>query len=253
MTISVAIATYNEQENISRCLNAIQDWVDEIIIVDGQSTDKTIEFAKKYKKVKIISKPNPPIFHINKQIAIDACKSDWILQLDADEVVSHPLVKEIQQTIEKTEYNGFWINRKNFFLNRFLTKGGQYPDSTIRLYKKGKGKLPCLSVHEQAQIDGKIGHLQNDLEHYADADFSRYILRNNRYTTLIAQDLKKENLKINFLSFLNYFFIKPLITFITIYFRHKGFVDGFPGFIFAYFSALSYQAAYTKYYGQKKS
>lgn len=252
-TISVAIATYNEELNIKRCLDAIHSWVDEIIIVDGQSNDKTIEIAKKYKKVKLISTTNKPIFHINKQMAIDVCKSNWILQLDADEVISPELAKEIQQVISNPkDFNGFWIKRKNYFLGHFLKKGGQYPDQTLRLYKNGKGKLPCISVHEQAVVEGKVGELKNDLLHFADADFSRYILRNNRYTSLMAQDLKTNKVKLNFISFINYFLIKPTVTFFTIYFRHKGFIDGFPGFVFAYYSAISHQAAFIKYYGDQK-
>ncbi|MFA6462577.1 MAG: glycosyltransferase family 2 protein [Candidatus Shapirobacteria bacterium] len=192
-TISVAIATYNEENNIERCLNAVSDWVDEIIIVDGNSQDKTIEVASKFKKVKIIKTTNKPIFHINKNIAIDACTSDWILQLDADEIVTPELKKEIisylEKNIDDVKQNGFWIPRKNYFLGAFLKKGGQYPDPTIRFYKKGKGRLPCVDVHEQAEIEGAVGWLKNDLEHYADTSFSKYLLRHNRYTTLLAQEL----------------------------------------------------------------
>lgn len=253
-SLSVAIATFNEAANIDRCLKALTGWVDEIIIVDGQSTDNTIDLAKKYPQVKTISTTNKPFFHINKQIAIDKAKGDWILQLDADEVVSPKLKEEILSVIGDPQIseNGFWINRRNFFLDRFLTKGGQYPDATLRLYRRGFGRLPCRSVHEQAEVDGKVGHLQNDLLHYADPDFDRYLTRNNRYTSLMAQELAAAKLPLNAQTFLNYFLIKPITTFFSIYCRHRGFQDGFPGFIFAYYSAISFQSAYVKYYGQKQ-
>lgn len=241
MTISIAIATFNEQENIKRCLEAVHDWVDEIVIVDGKSTDNTVSIAKKFKKVKIISTTNKPVFHINKQMAIDACQSDWVLQLDADEVVTLLLAQEIQNTIKNTRYNGFWIKRQNYFLGKFLTKGGAYPDPTLRLYQRGQGRLPCHDVHEQAIVKGPTSTLQNNLLHFADPNFNRFLLRNNRYSTLLASQIKNPN-------FFSYFFLKPLITFFSLYLRHRGYVDGFPGFVFAFYSALRFPSAYVKYW-----
>lgn len=242
-SISVAIATYNEESNINRCLQAVIDWVDEIVIYDASSTDNTISLIKKFKsrKIKLLTGPNHLIFHHNKQSAINACTSDWILQLDADEIVDRPLSHEIRQTITNTKFDGFWIKRKNYFLGTFLTKGGVYPDPTIRLYRRGKGRLPCKDVHEQAEIDGQVAWLENDLLHFADPNFSRYIMRNDRYTTILATQIKNP-------TFIDYFFIKPIITFISIFFRHRGYVDGFPGFVFAFYSALRFQSAYIKYW-----
>lgn len=245
-TLSVAITTYNEAEFISRCLDAVHSWVDEIVIVDNSSTDNTVEIVKKYSKVKILHSVNYPMFHLNKQKAIDACTGDWILQLDADEVVSPKLKNEILDTIPKTESDGFWIKRQNYFLGRFLKKGGVYPDPTIRLYRRGKGHLPCKDVHEQAVIDGEVSTLNNDLLHYADPTFSRYLLRNDRYTSLLASDLKKSGLKLNSLNFLSYFLIKPIHWFFLAYFRHRGYVDAFPGFVFAWYSSLRFPLAYIK-------
>jgi len=245
-TISVAIATFNESDNIQRCLDAVSDWVDEIILVDGQSTDETVKIVKKYKNAKIISTDNKPMFHLNKQMAIDACASDWILQLDADEVVSPELRDEIITTIQDTNFNGFWIKRKNYFLGKFLSKGGVYPDPTIRLYRRGFAHLPCQDVHEQAVVKGPVSTLNFDLLHFADPTFSRYLLRNDRYTSLIASDLKKSGVKINCLNFFNYFIIKPIYWFFLAYFRHRGYVDGFPGFVFAWYSSLRFPIAYIK-------
>lgn len=253
-SLSIAIATYNEAERLEKCLRAVS-WADEVVIVDGQSDDNTVALAKKL-GAKIISTTNKSIFHINKQMAIDACKSDWILQLDADEIVSPALKKEIQDILSKPTKdiieNGFAINRQNFFLTKFLKKGGQYPDPVFRLYKREQGRLPCLSVHEQTVINPPVGLLKNDLLHYADTDFSRYLTRNNRYTTLMSHNLIDQKVSLNPISFLNYFFIKPSVTFLQIYFRHLGFLDGFPGLIFAYFSAISHRSAYVKYYQSKK-
>lgn len=250
--LSVTLATYNESKNITRCLEAIKDIADEIIVVDGESQDNTVELAKKFKQAKVISTTNKPMFHINKQMGIDACQGQWILQLDADEVVTPALKKEISSIITKdidsVKEAAFWIPRKNYFLGTFLTKGGQYPDPTIRFYKNGKAHLPCKDVHEQAKVDGLVGWLKNDLEHYADTSFSLYLLRANRYTTLFANELKTKNVPISFTSFLKYYFCKPNWWFLKTFFRHRGYVDGFPGFVFSFFSALRFPIAYTKYY-----
>ena len=253
--VSVVLAVYNEEKQLDRCLQAVKTQADEIVIVDGSSTDKTVEVAKKYTN-KIIITDNPPIFHINKQKALDAAKNDWILQLDADEVVTPNLWQEIFTVIkdqeskpEKNQIYGFYITRKNFFLTRFLKKGGQYPDYVIRLVKKGKAYFPCQSVHEQIAVkDNRVGYLKNPLLHYGTTNFTRYITRDNRYSTLTAQFWYKQGIKPSFKNFLYYFIYKPIYTFFNIYIRHKGFVDGFPGFIFALFSALHFNVAYIKLY-----
>lgn len=250
--ISVALATYNEEKNIADCLDSVKDWVSEIVIVDGYSSDHTVEIAERY-GVKVIKSKNVPIFHINKQKAIDAATGDWILQLDADERVSVELGEEILRVTGRKdplskEINGYWIPRKNWFLGRFLKKGGQYPDFTLRLYKRGKGHLPCKSVHEQAKVEGKVAYLENDLIHLADPNFERYLTRFNRYTSLIAEEMVEKKVALNFLSVINYLFLKPTFWFLWTYFRHKGYQDGPPGFIFSSFSSFRYIVAYIKYW-----
>lgn len=245
--ISVVLAVYNEEKNLRQSLESVSDLAWEIVIVDGGSTDKTIEIAKEF-GAKIIQTDNPPVFHINKNKAIDAAKGDWILQLDADEVVSKELAKEIREvTSNKTDISGYWIPRKNFFLGRFLKKGGQYPDYTLRLYRNGKGRLPAKDVHEQAVVEGEVGFLKNDLLHLRDKNFGIYIKRLNLYTDLIAIQMKQKGVKKNALSFIDYLFIKPGWWFVKTYFRHRGFVDGFPGFIFSLFSSLRFPIAYIKF------
>lgn len=243
--ISVVLAVYNEGDNLKACLNAIKDLADEIIIVDGGSVDKTLEIAEEFNS-KIIKTYNPPVFHINKNKAIDAASGDWILQLDADEIVSNSLKEEIKKVIKISSYNGFWIPRKNFFLGKFLTKGGQYPDYTLRLYRKGKGRLPAKDVHEQAIVEGKVGYLKNDLLHMRDKEFSIYIHRFNRYTDLLALQMKERGEKITLFSFVNNVIFKPFFWFIMVYIRHRGYVDGLSGFIFAFFSSLRFSVSFLK-------
>ncbi len=244
--ISVVLAVYNEEENLKDCLNSVKKLADEIVIVDGGSTDKTLEIAREF-NAKIIKTNNLPNFHINKNKAIEASSKDWILQLDADEVVTEELVKEIKLEISKhSVINGFWIPRKNYFLSRFLTKGGQYPDYTLRLYRIGKGKLPGVDVHEQAVVEGKVGFLKNPLLHLRDKNFTIYLTRFNRYTDLLGFQLHQKGLTYNPISFVDFCLIKPLFWFLKSYFRHRGYVDGFPGFIFALFSSLRFPVAFFK-------
>ena len=250
--LSVVLAVYNEEANLKICLESVKELADEFVVVDGGSQDKTVEIAKKY-GAKIIQTDNPSNFHINKNKAIDVALGDWVLQLDADEVVTEELKDEIKQTISsKRDYNGYWIKRKNFFLGKFLTKGGQYPDYTLRLYRRGKGRLPAKSVHEQAEVSGKVGYLKHPLLHLRDKNFSIYILRFNRYTDILAEEIRDVGVKMNAISSVKFLFLKPLVWFLKVYFRHLGFLDGFPGFIFALFSALRFPVAFLKFWMEER-
>lgn len=274
-TISIVLATFNEEANIKACLDSVKGWVDEMIIVDEQSTDKTKEIAEKL-GAKVYSEPHEQIFHITKNKAINRAKSTWILQLDADERITPEMKKEIIGILEG-EYTGYdswispvrksinkivkifpepnilnkpaaayWLPRKNFFLTRYLKNTGQYPDPVIRLFQKGKAILPAKDVHEQMKVDGVTGWLKTDLDHYATPDFSRYLLRENRYSSLQARFYKEAGLKINFFRTIYFLFFKPLGTFLDLYFRHRGFLDGFPGFVFSLYSGLHHAFSYMK-------
>lgn len=251
--ISVAIATFNEEENIADCLQSILQLADEIVVVDGSSIDKTPEIAKKFGAI-VINTTNKPMFHINKNMAIDACRGNWILQLDADERVTPQLAEEIQRVMSEYKDSSpvaYWLKRKNFFLGRFLKKGGQYPDPVIRLFRRGKARLPEKSVHEQmkvdGKVDGKVGWLKNDLIHWATPKFARYLLRENRYALLEAEKMLQTKLPINPWTVTKYLIALPVRTFFSIFIRHKGFVDGWQGFVFALFSGFHFILAFSKY------
>lgn len=245
MTLSVVLATFNEEKNIGRCLEAVRRIADEIVIVDGKSSDKTVAIGKKHHAKVILVPNNPENFHLMKKKAINTASSDWILQLDADEVVTTELAEEIKQTIYSNPIeNGFWIPRKNYFLGKFLTKGGAYPDYTLRLYRRGKGNLPAKSVHEQAEVSGQTAKLKNPMLHFNNQKFSDYIDKSfNRYTDIMARQVSG--------GLISNVFIKPVFDsnqgFFSIYFRHLGFLDGFPGFVWALFSALHFPIAFFKH------
>jgi len=261
--LSVVLATFNEEKNLPALLNSIKNLADEVIIVDGSSTDKTVEVARKY-GAKVTVTENLPNFHINKQKAIDLATKDWILQLDADERVTPELKEEIKEKIVnwklpasprgegiRTSVNGYWVARKNWFLGRFLMKGGQYPDYTLRFYRKGKGHLPQVHVHEQAEVVGNVGYLKHALLHYPYENFVSYLGKWNRYNELLAvqieERLKSKNFLMKIVYAVGYLIIKPTHWFLTTYVRHKGFMDCWPGFVFSFFSALRFPMSYLKY------
>lgn len=277
--LSVVLATRNEEANIGRCLAAVKDIADEIIVVDEESTDKTREIAESL-GVKVYTEPHHDNFHITKQKALDKAAGDWVLQLDADEVVSPDLARDIklvlkgeyvpvenklfarhQKLIEGRdgkigsntgEIVGYFIPRRNMFLGKPLIHAGVYPDGVIRLVKSGKASFPQASVHEQIKLEGEVAWLSGELLHYDSPTFRRYLSRNNRYTTLMAKDMKEAGLKKNIFSFLLFTIYRPIVTFISLYFRHLGILDGAPGFIWSFFSAARFPIAYFKYLTRKE-
>lgn len=280
--LSVVLATFNEENNIGKCLEAVKNIADEIVIVDGSSTDHTRDIAKTM-GARVIKTTNPPIFHINKQKAIDLARYDWILQLDADEIITAKLAQEITYLINLEEsdienyqgnlpskklfmrhqrlikerdgkvgdkwgnFNAFFIPRRNYFLGKYLKYGGTYPDPAIRLIRRGKAYLPCKDVHEQMVVQGRVGWLENHMLHVDSPTFSRYLERNNRYINLIKDEMARKKVSKNLFISLNYFFIKPIYWFSITFFRHKGILDGWQGVLFSLFSALRFPRAYWRY------
>lgn len=281
--LSVVLATHNEEGNIVAFLKAIASIADEIIVVDGESTDRTVEIAKE-NGAKVVIVPNQSNFHINKQIGIEKASYEWVLQMDADEIITKELGSEIRQVVEgkhrelilsnypvfsrhmnniatrdhvtftqNNPINGYFIARKNYFLGSYLMHSGVYPDGVIRLFRNGHGKLPAKNVHEQVVIDGGVSWLKEPMIHMSDPTFSRYMWRANRYTDLTAQEMERQKLGVSFQTIINYMLAKPLLTAFLLFFRYKGFLDGFPGFVWALMSGLHYPIAFMKYVEKTKA
>ena len=283
-TLSIVLATFNEEDNIRACLDSIKGFADEIIVYDESSTDKTREIAEKM-GAKVFKVEHEPIFHITKNKAINKASGDWILQLDADERLTKEMKQEIKDILSGKSFGydiwisplrkffnriypffpkpkvlteaaaAYWLPRQNYFLGRYLKHTGQYPDPVIRLFQRGKAILPAKNVHEQMKVDGVVGWLSTDLDHYATPKFERYLLRENRYSSLEARFMYEKKFPITLGNTFRFLFFKPLRTFFNIYIRHRGFLDGYPGFIFSFYSGLHHAFSYMKLwelYQQKK-
>lgn len=237
MTISACITTHNEELNIERTLKSL-DWVDEIILVDCESTDRTVEIAKKF-NCKIFSQPNDSNLNVNKNYGFANASSEWIMCLDADEVIPKTLEHEIKLILDTlVEENGFFIKRKNNYFGKFLMHGGNYPDKQLRLFRKNFGKFPAKHVHERLEVKGKIGILREPFEHYPYRDIKQYVDKLNFYTTFESAFRLKNGVKFTIQGFLVTLF-SAFFRFLRRYFFKLGFLDGFHGFAASFFDFVS--------------
>ena len=247
--ISVAIITFNETLNIKRCIDSV-DFADEIIVVDSLSSDDTCDIAREFgTKVKIIEQKF--LGHIKqKQLAVDNCTNEWILSLDADEEVSVELKDEILNLLESPfEYDAYIMPRVSFHLGRWIRHGGWYPDAKIRLFNKNKAHWGGYNPHDKVIVDGSVGKLKGDLQHYVFDDLRHNIDTNNSYSSIMATDLDKNGKKFSYLKL----FLKPLGKFLEVYIYKRGFLDGMAGFIIAVGASYSMFLKFAKLWEIQKS
>lgn len=224
--ISVCLATYNEERNIGRCLNSVFGWAGEIIVVDGSSQDKTREIAKKM-GARVILTTNKPMFHLNKQMGFNQAHNEWILYMDADEELSLQLKNEITEKFSQNQekINGYWIPRKNYIFGKWIQHTGWWPDYQLRLFKKGKAKLACRSVHEHPALEGKANYLNNPLIHHHYENINEYLERLILYTENDKNIWIRDGKKISWKETLE----EPLQEFIKRFVSMQGYLDGLHG------------------------
>ena len=242
--LSVIISTYNEENNIEECLESVK-WADEIIVVDSSSKDKTAYIAKKFTDKIFIS--DTKSFSEKKNLGINKSSGEWILWIDADERVPDALKEEMLQIISSSdnETEVYKINRKSFFINKFIKHCGWYPDYGIRLFKKQAGiKFTEVRVHEKITYNGNSGKLKNEIIHYTDLTFEHYISKLNSYTTSSALDLFDNGKK----SSVSDIIFRPVFTFIKMYFLKLGVLDGYMGLVLCTLSSAHVFVKYSKLY-----
>jgi glycosyltransferase involved in cell wall biosynthesis len=230
LTLSVAIITKNEEANLPRILESVR-WADEIVILDSGSTDRTAEIARKFGARVFVDEWRG--FGVQKNAAIAKCTSDWVLSLDADEEVSPELARKMQALFAGSpRHSGYFLRRRNFFLGRWIRRGGYYPDPKLRLFRRGSAQFEERSVHETMRCSGSTGRLRGDLLHHAYPTLDAYIEHMNRYSALGAeQAIAKGKTSRSFPAFLWNVWVVPVATFHYNYFLRLGFLDGRVGLL----------------------
>ena len=238
--ISALLITYNEEKNIKRFLEDA-DYADEIIIVDSFSTDRTLEIASSFPKVKIFQREFTN-FSDQKNFAIHQASNEWITFFDADEHIPTKLKEEILKTIESnTSADAYYVYRNFYFRNKVLNYSGMQNDKAIRVFKKSKNRYKNNRlVHELIQCDGLVSKLKNRLDHYTYSSSEEYRKKLTSYSKLRAQELRMKNLKPNFFHFQ----VKPAYRFFNHYIMRLGFLDGKEGYIVSKLHAESVKKRY---------
>lgn len=223
--ITAIVTTYNEDENIAKCLSSI-NWADEILVVDSFSTDNTVAICEKF---------GAKVFHREykygadqKNWAIPQAKHSWIVLLDADEVFEPEIEHELKRVLKSgATYSAYWVRRKNFFLEKKVRFCGWQNDRVIRFFKRDLHRYIDKMVHEEIEQNQKIGKLKSKIHHYTAKNFQDYCNRIDRYAGYAAQEYIKSNKRINWF----HLYVKPAYKFFYSYIIRGGFLDGKTGWI----------------------
>jgi glycosyltransferase involved in cell wall biosynthesis len=242
--ISVVINTWNEEENIKRCLESVK-WADEIIVVDMYSTDKTLEIAKKF-GAKIFSHKYTYIVEPARNFALSKVTGDWVLILDADEEISPELAKTLKHLAENHEsLNYYRLPRKNIIFGKWIRHSLWWPDYVIRFFKKGSIRW-SEKIHSVPLTRGEGHDLEakevNAIAHYNYTSISQYLSRLDRYTTIQAKDLMESGYKFSWQDMLK----KPMGEFLSRFFVGESYKDGLHGLALSLLQAFSEVVKYLK-------
>ena len=238
--LSVVVLTKNEEGCIADCLESVK-WADELIVVDDQSTDKTVEIVKRYTDKIFFRRMDVEGRHRNWGYA--QARNPWVLSLDADETVTPELKVEIEQAIQLSDFVAYDIPLRNFISNYWVKYGGWYPAAKVRLFQKDKFKYEEAEVHPRVFIDGACGHLNSDIIHRGYPDLEHFLNSVNRQSTLEAVKWIKTGRKMT----LVWAAWRAVDRFFRRYIRKKAYKDGMYGFIIAFFDTLYQILSYAKY------
>jgi glycosyltransferase involved in cell wall biosynthesis len=240
--LSAVIITKNEEHNIKKCIDHLIDWVDEIVVFDSFSTDRTVAVLEEFRSAKIkVTQIEWQGFARTKNLAVEAASGDWILSVDADELVTPELRAEIQRLVGTAEREGYLIPRLLYFCNRPVRYGGSYPDYQLRLFRKDAGRFEETPVHESVKLSSQPGRLKNHMLHYSYRTMFDYWARLNRYTELDAEKKFRQGKRFRF-----YRVFVLQLEIVKRLFLRMGILDGFPGIFYHIFSAVSSLVKYAK-------
>jgi len=243
--VSALVIAHNEEKNIRRCLESLS-WADEIVLVDAESQDGTVQIAKEYTQ-RVYSQPWGG-FVAQRNWALQQAQHQWVLFLDADEVISPRLREEIEALKTKGigECRGFEIPRKSFYLGGWVNHCGWYPNYQLRLFDREEGKWEGGMIHEKVKVQGRVERLKGEILHYPYPDLSSHLQRLDNYSTLKAEDLYHQGKRPHFWDLL----FRPFFKFLKMFFLRFGFLEGMRGLIIscfgAYYSFLGYAKLFEK-------
>jgi glycosyltransferase involved in cell wall biosynthesis len=248
VTLSVVIITFNEETNLPRTLESVK-WADEIVVVDSHSIDRTVEIARSFGAKIFIEDWKG--FAAQKNSAIAKATCDWVLSLDADEVVPSELREEILKATSNTESDaagGYWMPRMNYILGRWMRHGGYWPDHKLRLFRRGRGHLPERAVHETIEVAGRLGFLREPLFHEPYPTLATYIEHMDRYSTLGATMAAEKPGSFGVMDIV----IRPFFTFVYNYIFRRGFLDGREGLLLHLYHSVYVSWKYAKAWELRK-
>ena len=235
--LSVIVITKNESTHIGSCLQSVS-WADEIIVLDSGSEDDTVEIAKQYTSSVFIT--DWPGFGVQKQRALHKAQGDWVLSIDADEVVPPELRMEIEKALQQEKFNGYNIPRISSYCGRQIRHGGWWPDLVLRLFRRNAGYFTESVVHERIVVQGDIGELTVPLIHDAFVNLDEVLQKVNSYSSLGAKMLHEKGVQ----SSISKALIKAFWTFMRTYCVKASFLDGRQGLMLAISNA---EGTYYKY------
>ena len=244
MKVSAVINTYNEERNLDRCLKSVADFADEIIVVDMHSSDKTVEYAKKY-KAKIFYFEQTRYVEPARNFALSKAGGDWIFLIDADEELSKSLAEELKRISEENKVDFVEIPRKNIIFNKWIEHSRWWPDYLVRFFKKGKVNF-SEKIHEPPKTQGLSLRLEASekysLIHYNIQSVSQYLERIDRYSDIQSEELIKAGYKFNWQDLIS----RPSSEFLSRYFPGEGYKDGLHGLVLGLLQAFSELTVYLK-------
>ncbi len=230
MNVSVVIIAKNEERKIARCLESVR-WADDVIVVDGMSTDKTVDIAKSF-GAKVVSHEFTGSFADDRNVGMDRASHEWVLTLDADEVVTDAFRVRLAEALSKNEdVCAYKFRRKNFFLGHYMEHGG-FCHYIPNLVKKGAVRFEG-AVHEVPVFRGSVGTIEADIEHHPFDSIAQFVSRQNRYTDIAARDLLKARGVPSEREIRREMRRKTFRVFWKSYVKKQGYKDGLYGLVFA--------------------
>jgi glycosyltransferase involved in cell wall biosynthesis len=242
--LSVVVITLDEARDLPRCLESVA-WADEIVVVDSGSTDGTLELCRDWPKVRLVEQPFLG-FGPQKRFAVAQASHDWVLSLDADEVVTAELAAALREFLagDPAGLAGATLTRRMVFLGRVFRHGRDSRQRLLRLFDRRRGNFTGAPVHERVEVDGPTAALAGTLLHYSYRDLSDYFEKFNRYTSLTAMRMHENGRKVGVGGII----VRPPWAFLNYYLVRGNWLNGLPGFVYALLSAFYKTVKYIKLY-----